>query len=208
MERFAILLAGRVRPTPELGAALRDRRVIAADGGMAHAVALDLLPELWVGDFDSAPNGLPEGLAATPRRTVPRDKDETDGELAVRTALELGARDILLVGALGGARSDHAFSNLVLALRHAEDGVRIELFDGVERGLPLGPLPLRVEARAGQVFSVLLFGRAQGLTIRGARWPLSDADLPFGSTLTQSNEATGPIAAVLARGRALLLLQA
>lgn len=208
MERFAILLAGRIAATPQLQATIAGRRVIAADGGMAHAATLGVVPELWVGDFDSAPDDLPAPLAAVERHAVPRDKDETDGELAIGAALALGARDILLVGALGGARSDHAFSNLALVMRHAERGVRIKLFDGIECGVPLGPAPVRVDARPGQIFSVLLFGDVRGLTLRGARWPLTDASLPFGSILTQSNEATGPVEAVLRQGRALLLMQA
>lgn len=207
MARFAILLSGPIVPTPGLRAAVAGRRVIAADGGIAHARPLDLSPELWVGDFDSVPSDLDPGMAAVRRRAALRDKDETDGELAIEAALAAGASDILLIGALGGARSDHAFTNLVLALRHAARGLRVELFDGRERAWPLGRTSLRVGCRAGQVFSILRFGAVQGLSVRGARWPLERVDLPFHSILTQSNVALGPIDVELRGGEAILIVQ-
>lgn len=207
MARFAILLSGPVTRTQRLDAALAGRRVIAADGGIAHAGPLGVTPELWVGDFDSVPERLPPQTAAIPREAMPREKDETDGELAIEEALARGARDILLVGALGGPRSDHAFTNLVLALSHAARGLRIELFDGRERARPLSGETLRLPCRRGQTFSILRFGDVRGLTVRGARWPLEKVDLPFHSILTQSNEALGPIEITLREGVAIVLLQ-
>lgn len=210
MSRFAILLAGSIEPTSALRHAVSGRRVIAADGGIRHAVPLGLCPELWVGDFDSAPPDLPEALrgCAIARETFPRDKDRTDGELAIAAARERGASDLLLVGALGG-RSDHAFSHLVVALREAQAGLAIEMFDGMERVLPLPPGRwIETDAAPGAQFSLLKFSDLDGLTIEGARFPLSDVHVPFASILTQSNEATGPVRIKLESGRALLLLQA
>ncbi|KQT85157.1 thiamine diphosphokinase [Aurantimonas sp. Leaf443] len=207
MDRFAILLAGRCAPTPALRAALAPCRVIAADAGIHHAAALGLVPELWVGDFDSAPLPPPD-LAQTPRETFPRDKDRTDGELAMDFALARGARHLLLVGALGGPRSDHAFSNMIVALRHAANGIAVELFDGLERARPLGPQAVAMDLSAGTQFSILKFSDLRGLTIEGAKWPLEAVDVPFHSILTQSNEALGPIRVGLREGVALIVAQA
>ena len=55
MTRFAILLGGDLTVTRTAAPnKSRGRRIIAADSGMIHATALGLVPELWVGDFDSA----------------------------------------------------------------------------------------------------------------------------------------------------------
>lgn len=205
MSRFTILLAGPIRPTPALCAAVAGTRVVAADAGIRHAAPLALAPELWIGDFDSEPS--PAAGVGVPRETLPRDKDATDGELAVAAAIARGATSLLLVGALGG-RSDHAFSNLVIALREAQAGREVELFDGRERGWPLGGGPRIYEAEPGAQFSILKFSDLTGLTIRGARFPLAAADIPFASILTQSNEAEGPVEIALGGGRAILLLQA
>ena len=207
MSRFTILLAGRMMPTSDLLEAVAGTRVIAADDGIRHARALDCRPELWVGDFDSRPEA-PDGMESVPRKTFPVDKDRTDGELAIDEAIARGADDLLLVGALGGPRSDHAFANLVLALRYASQGLAVALFDGHERGWPLGPVPRRFALTAGTQFSILKFGALQGLTIEGAKWPLDHVVVPAHSILTQSNEALGPVTIAVETGEAILLAQA
>lgn len=173
-----------------------------------HAQALGLTPELWIGDFDSASPEDQANWPETRRERFPTDKDYTDGELAIGAALDLGASSVLLVGALGGARTDHAFSNLVLMIRCAAAGVKIAADDGVELAWPILPGRECFETQAGAPFSILRFSDVEGLSIRGARWPLENAVLPFHSILTQSNEALGPVEVDLGRGTAILVAQA
>ncbi len=206
--RFTILLAGRVDPTPALIAAVADTRVIAADDGIRHAAALGVTPELWVGDFDSS-HALPAIQAtSTPRETFPTDKDQTDGELAIDAAISRGATQLLLVGALGGPRSDHAFAHLILALRFAAHGLDVELFDGYEHAWPLSANPRRFALAAGTQFSILKFSDLSGLSVADAKWPLADVEVPFHSILTQSNEALGPVTVRVREGVAMLIAQA
>lgn len=208
MSHFVILLAGRMVPTPALRAAVAGARVIAADDGIRHAPALDLAPELWVGDFDSAPAEPAIARAGVKRETFPRDKDKTDGELAIEAAISLGASRITLVGALGGPRSDHAFSHFILALRYFRQGLDVALVDGAESAFPLSAEPQRFDLAPGAQFSILKFSAVRGLTIAGAKWPLENVDLPFTSILTQSNEAAGPVTVTVAAGDAVVLAQA
>ena len=207
MAHFVILLAGRVVPTADLRAIVAGARVIAADDGIRHAPSLGIVPELWVGDFDSAPGEPPIAMAGVRRETFPRDKDKTDGELAIDAAITLGATRLTLVGALGGPRSDHAFAHFILALRYCRDGLDIALQDGAESAFPLSAEPRRFALEAGTQFSVLKFSSVTGLTIAGAKWPLTDVDLPFTSILTQSNEAAGPITVSVREGDAIFLAQ-
>ncbi|MEF2551554.1 thiamine diphosphokinase [Aurantimonas sp. A2-1-M11] len=207
MSRFSVLLAGHVAPTPDLAIAIAGTRVIAADDGVRHAAALGVTPELWVGDFDSSPPRPAIEMTSLPREPYPRDKAMTDGEIAIEAALARGASRLLLVGALGGPRSDHAFAHLILALRYAARGIEVELFDGIERAWPLGPDRRCFDLVPGAQFSILKFSDVSGLTITGAKWPLEAVDLPFHSILTQSNEALGPITVSLRGGAALLLAQ-
>ncbi|MAY30738.1 MAG: thiamine diphosphokinase [Aurantimonas sp.] len=208
MSRFSILLAGHIAPTPALIDAVKGTRVIAADDGLRHAAELQVTPELWVGDFDSSPPRPAIELTSLPREPYPRDKAMTDGEIAIEAALTRGATGLLLVGALGGPRSDHAFAHLILALRYAARGIDVELFDGIERAWPLGPDRRAFDLAPGTQFSILKFSDLSGLTISGAKWPLDAVDLPFHSILTQSNEALGPIAVTIREGTALLVAQA
>ncbi|MCW4113424.1 thiamine diphosphokinase [Aurantimonas sp. MSK8Z-1] len=207
MSCFTILLAGPIRPTTRLAARVAGSHVIAADEGMRHAATLGLTPELWVGDFDSMPPALAALLPPVERRIFPRDKDRTDGELAIEAAIERGATRLILVGAFGGPRSDHAFMHLILALRYAARGIAVTLASGEETGWPLGNERRRFELSPGQTFSVLHFGGLDGLTIAGAKWPLTEVSVPPHSILTLSNEALGAIDIHARRGEAIVVVQ-
>jgi thiamine pyrophosphokinase len=205
MSLFTILLGGDVVPTPALERQVAGTRVLAADAGMRHAAVLGLQPELWVGDFDSEPPGLPPRLAAVERMVFPQDKDQTDGELAVAEALARGATGLNLVGAFGGPRADHAFLHLTMALQLTERGVPVLLTSGDQEGVPLLPGSAEFDYAAGTMFSILAFSHLSGLTLAGAKWPLDAVEVDFGSSLTISNEVAGSLRVTLGSGRAMLL---
>lgn len=205
MSRFTLLLGGDLVFTPRLLAQVAHTRVIAADSGMRHARELGLLPELWVGDFDSTTALLERAYPDVPRRKFPAEKDKTDGELAVATALEAGATSLILAGAFGGPRADHAFLHQALAIRLAEDGVKVVLTSGSQEGVPLLPGTQHFDYADGTLFSVLGFSDLSGLTETGAKWPLDQVEVPFGSSLTISNAVSGSLSISLRTGRALLV---
>jgi thiamine pyrophosphokinase len=205
MGTFTILLGGELFRTPRLDRQVEDSRVIAADAGIGHARMLGLVPELWVGDFDSVPANLPDDLAAVPRKIFPAEKDMTDGELAIAEALARGATSLILAGAFGGKRADHAFLHLALGLRLAEAGTTVLLTSGAQEGVPVLPGRAGFDYADGTLFSVLGFSDLAGLTVTGAKWPLDRVEVAFGSSLTISNEVKGRLAIALERGRALLL---
>ena len=205
MSTFTILLGGELKPAPRLARQIAGSRVIAADAGIGHAAMLGLMPELWVGDFDSVPDGLPEAFAAVPRMTFPAEKDKTDGELAVEAAFARGATALVLAGAFGGPRADHAFLHMTLAIRLAEAGIGVILTSGGQEGVPLRPGRARFDYAAGTLFSILGFSDLSGLSLAGAKWPLDRVEVPFGSSLTLSNEVRGGLEVALGAGRAMLL---
>mgnify|MGYP002621413645 FL=1 len=205
MTRFAILLGGDLVVTPRLSRQLAGARLIAADSGMRHAAALGLTPELWTGDFDSVEEGLCAFHADIPMEIFPPEKDQTDGEIAVEAALKRGATELVLVGAFGGERADHAYLHLAAAVRLAGEGVSCVLTSGVQEGVPLVPGEVSFDYEEGTLFSVLAFSDLAGLTLSGAKWPLQDRFVPFGSSLTLSNEVRGGLTVRLSEGRALLV---
>lgn len=206
MSRFTILLGGDLVATPALRRQVADSRVIAADAGIRHAEALGVVPELWVGDFDSVPDSLPESMAGVPRRDFPAEKDKTDGELAADIAMEEGATAMLFAGAFGGPRSDHEFLHLALAWRLARGGRPVVLSSGTQEGFPLLPGLTAFDHPDGTLFSILAFSDLAGLSVAGAKWPLRDVDVDFGSSLTLSNETCGRLTITLGSGRALLIV--
>jgi len=205
MGLFLILLGGDLQPTVRLAAQIAGARVIAADSGIRHARTLGVAPELWVGDFDSAEEADYAAHAGVARETFPAAKDKTDGELAVDIALREGATALVIAGAFGGPRADHAFLHLALAMRLAERGIKIILSSGAQEGRPLLVGESAFDYAPGTLFSVLGFTDLAGLTVRGAEWPLDSVAMPFGSSLTISNRVTSDLRVGLASGRALLL---
>ena len=207
MKTYTILLGGDVVPGPRLTDAVHGTQVIAADSGIRHAEGLGVTPDLWVGDFDSSDAGLVKQHAQVKTLEFDSDKDMTDGEIAIHRALEFGAERLVLVGAFGGARMEHEFCHLAQALRLAHSRTIIELIDGNKEVHPI-PLDQTVQLSPppGTSFSILAFSDLEDLTILGAKWPLDKAFVPFGSSLTLSNETIGPLSVSLGRGRALLLL--
>ena len=202
---FAILLGGALEIDDRVLALMQGARVIAADGGMRHAQALGVLPEVWVGDFDSTPAGLSEFHAATPRMPFPTEKNFTDGELAIEQAIERGASRLVLIGSFGGERTDHALSHLLQAVTLAERGFDVVLTSGVEEAVPLLPGSRVLDLPERSLFSVIAFTALTGLSLAGAKYPLDKADIAFGASRTISNVAEGPVTASLGTGRALII---
>jgi thiamine pyrophosphokinase len=205
MSRFTILLGGDLVRTPALDAQTAGSRVIAADAGIRHAAMLGIVPELWVGDFDSVPKSLEKVYPEVPREVFPAEKDKTDGELAIDTALKLGATSLLLAGAFGGPRADHAFLHMALAMKLAGAGVPVVLTSGAQEGHPLLPGKSSFDYEDGVLFSVIGFSALSGLTLTGVKWPLHSVEVAFGSSLTISNEVKGELRVELGSGRAMLI---
>lgn len=202
---FTILLGGELRLTDRLRAAVSGSRFIAADGGMRHAVALGVEPELWVGDFDSTPADLLAAFPNVPKQPYPAAKAATDGEIAVSEAIDRGAARLILAGAMGGERSDHAIQHLLYGVQLAEKGFDLLLTSGDEEAVPLLPGEIEMTLPPGSLFSVLGFSDLTGLFIDNARYPLRDFHLPFGTSRTISNVAEGLVRFSLGSGRAIVL---
>ncbi|MCV0394200.1 MAG: thiamine diphosphokinase [Rhizobiaceae bacterium] len=205
MSLFLILLGGELTPTDRLSRQIAGARIIAADSGIAHAGSLGVEPELWVGDFDSTTPQMATRYESVPRQAFPSDKDLTDGEIAIDAALALGAGSILLAGAFGGARADHAYLHLAAGLRLAERGIPTLLTDGRQEGCAILQGMTEFGYAPGTIFSVACFSDLSGLSISGAKWPLDRVEVPFGSSLTLSNEVTGRLEIGLRAGRAMLI---
>jgi thiamine pyrophosphokinase len=202
---FLILLGGELTVTERLMRQISGARLIAADSGMRHAAALGVEPELWIGDFDSSGAALQARYAHVPRLEFAADKAMTDGDLAIDEALRRGATRLVLAGALGGPRSDHAAHHMMKMLALAEAGIDVFLSSGNEEAWPLRHERQVLDLPHGTIFSVIAFETLTGLSLEGVRWSLDNADVSFGSSLTLSNEVNGACFASIRTGRAVIL---
>ncbi len=91
--------------------------IICADGGLRHALAEGFKPHILIGDMDSVNE---TDIAVLKNDTeilrFKKEKDETDGLLALEKALEMEPEEIIFLGALGG-RLDHCLGNINLLVK-------------------------------------------------------------------------------------------
>ncbi len=173
--------------------------IVAADGGAARALAWGLTPHLVIGDMDSLPGDIRSDLEKQGCRFIlhPRDKDETDLELALRHVARAGATEIIILGAMGG-RTDHAFANVLLLTLPFLAGVAVRIVsEGEEISLVRGGESLQLTGQRGDLVSLLpLGGDAHGVMTEGLAWALEDETLFFGRSRGVSNEMTAPQARI------------
>jgi thiamine pyrophosphokinase len=192
MTRFTILLGGDLMVTPRLRTQIGGSRFIAADSGMMHAATLRIMPELWVGDFDSSGSELIIRYRDVARQSFPAEKDATDGAIAVAEAMRRGATELILLAGLGG-QTDHTAGLLGQSLQIARQGTRCLITSGHEEAWPLIPGNTALEFPAGTRLSLVPFSDFEALDLTGVKWPLQKRHVPLGSTLTLSNVVTGPV---------------
>lgn len=155
--------------------------VICADAGFETAQRYHIVPDMIVGDFDSA--------GQRPKETekcfvLPTEKDVTDTMFAVLKGFSLGFQSFVLLGCLGGARFDHSIANLeVLQYINAHGGKAV-LADEHTKVFLLHDGRLRLTDNRGATVSVFPYnGKACKVSYSGLEYPLDHDTLTCGGLL-------------------------
>ena len=163
--------------------------VIAADGGLDHARALDVTPDVVVGDFDSI-----TGKRPTPdERTVelPPEKDDPDLLSALKIGWFHGARLFHIYGALGG-RIDHTISNIQLMALLANHGAIGFLHgnDSIVTAICDGDLDFAAnDVKPGRMISVFSHSDTSvGVCEKGLKYEINDVLMTSTKVNGVSNE--------------------
>ncbi|HET9497763.1 MAG TPA: thiamine diphosphokinase [Candidatus Limnocylindria bacterium] len=183
--------------------------VIAADGGADWLAAVGVPPHHVVGDLDSVNPDTVRRLADTgvPVEQHPIDKDASDLELSLAAAAAAGADEVVVLGGLGGDL-DHLAANLLLLGSELAAGRATSLVhDRTTARMLIGPAHLELGAPAGSRVSLLAVGGpADGVTTRGLRWSLDDAQLIPGSSRGLANVVLdAPAAITITAGQILVV---
>lgn len=163
---------------------------IGADRGALLLIKNELPVHQALGDFDSVDFHELETIKskAVHFERSPREKDETDLELAINKAITLGADTILLFGATG-ARLDHELINIQLLYTIAKQGIKgiiIDTFNHIEWTEP-GVYTIERDAAYPTISFIPVTDDVTGITLEGFYYPLKNADTSLGSTRTISN---------------------
>lgn len=196
--RFLIIANGEVKDIQKVKAMLPQvDYVICADGGLKHARELGIVPDLIVGDFDSLPNEVlhqynMDGITV---KRYPTDKDKTDMQIAVDTAVEMGASQVFLLGAFG-SRWDHSYANMLMLYRLAKRGIKAQILDS-HNVVMVCSGKVEIEGEVGQIVSLLpLSGDVRISRTEGLKYPIVDGVLPLDFPYGVSNVLIKPNAEV------------
>ena len=173
--------------------------IIAADGGMHHCLSLGLTPDVVIGDLDSLTADDIKGLQIASVEIIryPAKKDQTDLELALKLAIDRGADEIVVFGAMGG-RWDMSIANILLPAEQNLSNATIRIIDGRHEIMLLrSGKEITFHGEKGDILSLIPLSRdAQGITTIGLEYPLKDNLLRLGSSRGISNVFVEEIATV------------
>ena len=207
MQRIVIFANGELPNLDKARAIIQDNDyVICADGGTRHALALNIVPDLIIGDMDSVEDGQLQGFreAGVAMESFSHDKNETDLELAINRAIELKPQQIVIVAALGG-RLDQTLANIALLTDPRLSEFDIRLDDGVEE-LSLCRDQAEVQGKSGDIVSLVPWqGTVFEVQTTNLKWPLRKETLYPDKTRGVSNEMLSDTASV-SIGSGLLLV--
>jgi thiamine pyrophosphokinase len=191
MKRAIIIANGEMEIAPAILKDLQpDDLIIATDGGTFHCQSQGIIPSVIIGDFDSVEAELVDSYEHMGVVTVryPSHKDETDLELAVQYALQVGCELVYILGALGG-RWDMTLANIMLLASSRFTGLKMCLMGGTQEiSLLRGETQSEIRGKPGDRLSLIpVGGDCHGITTQGLEYPLNAESLHFGTSRGVSN---------------------
>lgn len=209
MNRAIIISNGLITNYEFIKNKLKDTDyIISADGATNHISKLNIVPNVIIGDFDSIDSSILKEYENKGVKILgfKKDKDETDTDLAVKHALELGFKDILMFGCTGD-RFDHTFANVSLLRMLINKDINASISD-YKNEIYLIKDKIKLEGKEGDYLSLLpLSEKVEGVTTEGLKFPLKDAEIIMGKTIGISNEFISSKAIVHIRKGLLLVIK-
>jgi len=181
--------------------------LIAVDSGLDHARSLQLKPDLLIGDLDSiSTSGLQWAYQQEIEvKDFPRDKDKSDFELALDYARGVSNR-LLAIGSDSG-RVDQLFGMIASLASTAPYFESCHALIG-KTYCTFTSSGANIYRKNGANVSVFAMGGiAEGVSLQGFRWGLSEATLLPGSSLGLSNELNEDIGIISVEKGTLVAIQ-
>ena len=171
--------------------------IIAADAGYLTAQKMGVKPDVLLGDFDTlGVENIPDDIECL---RVPAEKDDTDTQLAIKTAIERGAGEIVIIGGLSG-RLDHTLSTLAILedlWERKNDRIYAILTDGKNRVRFLRNSGTILPRSQYRYFSLIAADDiVKGVTLDGCKYPLKNGRISRRYQWAVSNEITGNCALI------------
>lgn len=171
--RIALVANGEIASYSKTKALLATyEKIIAVDGGFNHCKNMGIIPDCVIGDLDSISSQELINYPEVAIQKFPRDKNESDLELAIHLLLDQGVEALALFGVLG-LRTDHLLYTLYLLTHHSNkliiESEKETIFCLQEKN--------HIPSFSGQVLSLIPLNEVTGVTTEGLKWEIHDATL-------------------------------
>lgn len=178
--------------------------IICADSGIRHAEKLGLRADILIGDFDSADkidrNMYSEII------TLPCEKDDTDTFAAAKIAVEKGADEVVIFGAIG-SRMDHTLGNIFTLEYLHNQGICARIINEKNEIGIIKNETLSIRKRENSFLSLIPLDEKVGsVSISGVKYPLENATIYRDKTLAISNEFYDDVAKISVNDGTLLYI--
>ena len=185
---------------PELYIKKDNAFIIAADGGLAN---LDgCFPDIAVGDFDSL-GFIPDNCST---EVLPVEKDVTDMAYAAYLAEDKGFNTIVMYGGTGG-RPDHTLANISLVTELSKRGINAYLIgEGYVTTAVTDSAITFGKDKKGTVSVFAAGEKAEGVSLKGLKYPLDNYNLQFDNHIGVSNAFTFEQAVISVANGTLLVM--
>lgn len=175
--------------------------VIAADKGLDNLKKIGIKPDVIIGDFDSL-GFVPSGENI---KRLPVEKDDTDVGFAVNYAFELGYKEFVIYGAIGGLL-DHTVANLQLSAYISSKGGKSVFVGDNVFVTSITNDTLKISNGKGRLSVFALSDRAEGVFLSGLKYPLENAVIENTFPIGVSNEFTDKSAKITVKNGTLLIV--
>ena len=202
----ALLICNGEPPPRALARRLASRSglIVAADGGANTALRHGIRPHVIIGDLDSIRPASRKLFASSLIIQVKR-QDNTDLEKALDYLAARKVREVSILGATG-RRMDFTFANLS-SLWNYTSAMRIAVIGDGWYAMPVESRAT-VAARPGTTVSLIPFGPCSGITLRGLRYPLTDATMKVGEIGVSNVVRRSPFRVSVRKGKMFLFVMA
>ncbi len=171
-----------------------DACIIGVDRGLDSLYAMNIIPGLAIGDFDSCSNDTRIKLQNNTKKyqdisVLNSHKDLTDTHVAILKAIEKKPDRIYIFGGTG-SRIDHMMANINMLKLCLDEGIEAYLIDTCNRIRMIDKhCIIKKDEQYGNYVSCLPFSdTVKGVCLKGFEYPLYNAAMIKADSIGVSNE--------------------
>lgn len=162
-------------------------KIVCADGGYDYVIQAGFSPDILIGDLDSINADMLKSINKNIKIIkYPTEKDYTDTQLSINYAIENGADEIVIFGAIGN-RLDHTIANILLLIELLNKGVKASIKNENNEVYIINK-SIELKGQKDDLVSLIPIGaQVTGIYTQGLKYALCGSNIPLGNPLGISN---------------------